>query len=306
MVLGFPASGKSTVTKEFVSKGMVSLNRDTEGGTIAGLLPKFENLLKEGKDVVLDNLFPTVEVRKPFIELAQKYNADIRAVQMATTIEDSQFNFLKRMIEMRGKFLDPVEIKRDKSPNIFPPAVFFKYKKEFQAPTTAEGFSSVSKALFRRIDEPTFTNKALILDYDGTLRECINGNGKYPVEKDQIEIKPNRTEVLNEYKKKGYVLLGVSNQSGIAKGLLTNEKAHELFQHTNKLLGVDIDYTFCPHQSAPPMCYCRKPAIGWFMHFMHKYKLDRKNSIFVGDMTTDRTAATRFGCQYVDQAEFFK
>lgn len=305
MILGYPASGKSSYTKIYVGKGYTALNRDTEGGTIADLLPKMEQLLKDGKDIALDNLFPTIEVRKPFIELAKKYGANIGCIHMQTSIEDSQFNFLKRMIEMRGKFLMPDEIKKDKSPNIFPPAVFFKYKKEFQKPTVEEGFTGISKAEFIRQD-PDFTNKALILDYDGTLRECINGNGKYPVEKDQIEIKPNRTEVLNEYKKKGYVLLGVSNQSGIAKGLLTNEKAHELFQHTNKLLGVDIDYTFCPHQSAPPMCYCRKPGAGWGVDFIYKYKLKRQDCIFVGDLTTDKTFAGRCGFKYVDQAEFFK
>jgi len=306
MVLGFPASGKSTLTKGFVDKGMVSLNRDTEGGTIADLLPKMEQLLKEGKDIVLDNLFPTIEIRKPFLDLAKKYGANVSCSHMQTSIEDAQFNFLNRMIEMRGKFLDPVEIKRDKSPNIFPPAVFFKYKKEFQKPTKEEGFQEVIKVPFARKDNPAFTNKALILDYDGTLRECINGNGKFPVEKDQIEIKPNCTKILKEYQKQGYLLLGVSNQSGVHKGELTNEKAHELFQHTNSLLGVSIDYVFCPHQSAPPMCYCRKPGSGWGVHFIHKYKLKRQDCIFVGDMTTDKTFAARCGFQYVDQAEFFK
>lgn len=305
MVLGYPASGKTTITKDLIAAGYVNLNRDTEGGTIADLLPKMEALLKDKKNVALDNLFPTVEVRKPFIQLAKKYGYIVNCVEMKTSIEDAQFNFLNRMIDLKGKFLSPEEIKAAKHPNIFPPTVFFKYKKEFQKPSKEEGFDNVAEYKFIR-KEFGFTNKALILDYDGTLRECINGNGKYPVEKDQIEIKENRTKILNEYKEKGYRLLGVSNQSGIAKGLLTSEKAHELFKHTNQLLGVDIEYVFCPHQSAPPMCYCRKPAIGWFLHFMHKYKLNRKNSIFVGDMTTDRTAATRFGCQYVDQAEFFK
>ena len=306
MVLGFPASGKTTITKHLIDNGHVSLNRDTEGGTIAGLLPKMEALLKDNKKVALDNLFPTVEVRKPFIDLAKKYGYHIDAMQMGTTIEDSQFNFLKRMIEMRGKFLSPEEIKKDKSPNIFPPAVFFKYKKEFQKPTEVEGFRHVGLWKFYRTDEPTFTNKALIVDYDGTLRECINGNGKYPVEKDQIEIKPNCTKILKEYKAKNYRLLGVSNQSGVHKGDLTYEKACELFEHTNKLLGIDIEYTFCPHQTPPPMCYCRKPAAGSGVSFIHKYQLKRQDCIFVGDMTTDKTFASRCGFQYVDQAEFFK
>ncbi len=306
MVLGFPASGKSTLTKEFISKGYVNLNRDTEGGSIADLLPKLEYHLSNGMDVVLDNLFPTSEVRKPFIELAQKYKAKNHCYVMGTSIEDSQFNFVQRMIELKGKVLSPEEIKKAKHPNIFPPTVFYRYKKEFQLPTCEEGFDHIEKVSFTRKDDPSFTNKALILDYDGTLRECINGNDKYPVNTNQIEIKEGRTAILKEFQAKGYRLLGVSNQSGIHKGELSNEKAAELFEHTNKLLGVDIEFSFCPHQSNPISCYCRKPQSGTGVGFIQKYKLNRKDCIFVGDMTTDKTFASRCGFQYVDQAEFFK
>jgi len=79
-----------------------------------------------------------------------------------------------------------------------------------------------------------------------------------------------------------------------------------LFEHTNKLLGLDIEYKFCPHRAAPLSCYCRKPMQGMFIDFMLKHKLSRKDCIFVGDMTSDKTFATRSGIQYVDQADFFK
>lgn len=306
VVVGYPASGKSTVTKELVKKGATVLNRDTEGGTIAGLLPKMEALLKEGKDIVLDNTFPTIEVRKPFIELAKKYGADVNCTLMSTSIEDAQFNVVQRAIGLVGEFPTPEVIKKAKHTNVFPPTVLFKYKKEFQKPTVEEGFSKVELHKFVRQINPEFTNKALIVDYDGTLRECVGGNDKFPVSKEQIEIKPNRTKILEEYRKKGYRLLGVSNQSGVHKGELTAATADELFEHTNKLLGVDIEYRYCPHQSAPISCYCRKPMPGVFVEFMLKYKLNPKDCIFVGDMTTDETFAKRAGIQYVDQAEFFK
>lgn len=306
MVVGYPASGKSTLTKDLTSKGAVALNRDTEGGTIAGLLPKMESLLQSGKDIVLDNLFATIDTRKPFIELAKKHGADIHCQLMGTSIEDAQFNVVQRAIGLIGKFPTPEAIKAAKHTNIFPPTVLFKYKKEFQKPTTEEGFSKVETVKFVRKENPEFTNKALIVDYDGTLRECIGGNEKFPVVESQIEIKPNRKKILDAYKAKGYILLGISNQSGIAKGELTEEKARELFDYTNKQLGVDIEYRFCPHQSAPISCYCRKPMPGVGVEFILKHKLRAKDCIFVGDMTTDKTFAARAGFQYVDQAEFFK
>lgn len=306
MVVGYPASGKSTVTKDLIKKGAVSLNRDTEGGTIVGLLPKLEALLKDGKDVVLDNTFPTIEVRKPFIDLAKQYNANISCTLMGTTIEEAQFNVVQRAIGLIGKFPTPEAIKAAKHTNVFPPTVLFKYKKEFQKPTVEEGFSKVEVQKFTRLDNPEFTNKAIIVDYDGTLRECIGGNEKFPVSKDQIEIKPGRAKVLQAYKDKGYILLGLSNQSGIHKGELSEQTAIELFEYTNQQLGIDIEYRFCPHQSAPLSCYCRKPMPGVFVEFMLKHKLNRKECIFVGDMTTDETFAKRAGIQYVDHAEFFK
>src|SRR5277367_2224335 len=213
MVLGPPASGKSTVTKDLIQKrGFAQLNRDTEGGKIVDLLPKLGNLLKDNKNVVLDNLFPTVEVRKPFIEMAKKYGAEVHCGLIKTSIEDATFNFVQRAIGILGTFPEPELVKKNKHPNVFPPTVLFRYKKEFQKPTTEEGFTAVTDFSFFRKDDPTFTNKAVIVDYDGTLRECINGNDKYPLIESHIELKPNRKEVLQSYKDKGYLLLGVSNQ----------------------------------------------------------------------------------------------
>lgn len=306
MVCGAPASGKSTLTKELAKQNYVVLNRDTIGGTIAGLLPRLEQHITNKENVVLDNLFPNIESRKPFIDLCKSKGVDISCKHMATSIEDAQFNAVQRMINLTGKFPSLEEIKKNSHPNIFPVVVLFKYKKEHQKPTMGEGFSKVEVIKFERKDNPDFTNKALILDYDGTLRECIGGNEKYPVVKEQIEIKKNRTETLQRYKDQGYILLGCSNQSGVAKGELTYDTAVELFNHTNKLLGHDIDVAFCPHQSAPPVCYCRKPQVGFGVEFINKYKLNRQDCIFVGDYTTDKTFATRCGFEYVDQEEFFK
>lgn len=306
MVFGFPASGKSTLTKDFVAQGYTSLNRDTEGGTIVGLLPKMEQLLKDGKKIVLDNLFAKAETRKPFIDLAKQYGQTISCSVMGTSIEDAQFNAVQRMIDLTGSFPSLEEIKKSKHPNIFPVVVLFKYKKEYEKPTVEEGFDTIETIKFVRKENPAFTNKALILDYDGTLRECIGGNGKFPVSEEQIEIKSGRTKIIDEYRARGYHILGVSNQSGVAKGELTYDKATALFQHTNKLLGTEIDFTFCPHQSAPPNCYCRKPQVGFGVEFINKYKLNRKECIFVGDLKTDETFSKRCGFKFIHAEEFFK
>lgn len=306
MVCGPPSSGKSTITKNLLKENTIILNRDTEGGTIADLLPKLEQCLKNKNDVILDNLFPTIEKRKPFIDLCKQYNIDIVCHLIDSSVEEAQFNFVQRMITITGKFLSPEEIKKSKHPNIFPPTVLFKYKKEFQKPTLEEGFNKIDIMKFVRINDPSFTNRAIIVDYDGTLRDCIGGNEKYPTDINQIKIKPNCKKILQHYENEGYLLLGVSNQSGIHKGELTYEKAVELFEYTNKQLELNIEYSFCPHQSAPISCYCRKPQCGLGVNFIMKHKLNREETIFVGDMTTDKTFASRCGFQYIDQKDFFK
>jgi len=306
MICGAPASGKSTLRNSLVTDNTVVLNRDTEGGKVLSLLPKLEAALKNGKDVVLDNLYATAESRKPFIDVCKAHGVDISCHVMGTSIEDAQFNVVNRAFDLIGEFPSPEAIKKANHTNVFPPVVLFKFKKEYEKPTTGEGFSSVKIVPFKRRKDPTLVNKALLLDYDGTLRECIGGNGKYPTSIDQIKILPGRREVLKQYQDNGYKLLGISNQSGIAKGILTSEKVIELFEYTNKQLGFDIEYHFCPHRSAPLSCYCRKPGVGLFVMLMRKYKLDPNACIMVGDFKSDETFSKRAGINFVYANEFFK
>lgn len=305
LIVGIQASGKTTLAADMVDNhGYVRVCRDDLGGDMDGLIPYVNSALKMGRSVVMDNTFMTTAVRKPFIGVAQIHKVPVRCIELTTTLEDAQFNAVQRMIKVAGKLLEPHEIKAEKNPNIFPPVVQYGYRKGYEPPNELEGFASIERRPFVRTFEKGYKNKALILDYDGTLRITKSG-AIYPVDPDDVEALPGRTEKLKAYAKKKYKLLGVSNQSGVHKGTLSMETAKACFDRTNELLGVDIEYAFCPHQSAPPVCYCRKPSVGWGVHFIEKYKLNPAECIFVGDMTTDETFAKRCGFQYVDQAEFF-
>jgi HAD superfamily hydrolase (TIGR01662 family) len=303
LVLGPPASGKTFFTNNQF-KDYTRLNRDEMGGTIAGLVPKLDLLLSENKNVVLDNLFPTAADRKPFIEVAKKHGAKISCTLIDLAIEDCTTNACARMMRNHNNILSPEEIKKSKNPNDIPAVVLFKYKKEFQKPTTTEGFDNIVSVKGFKQDYSSFTNKAVIFDYDGTLREVIGG-GKYPTKPEQVRILPGRKEKLAKLKQEGYLLLGASNQSGIAKGDLTLEDSIACFEETNKQLGFDIEYKFCPHKVPPINCFCRKPQTGLAIYFIFKYKLNPSNSWFVGDMTSDRTFATRSGLQYAEAERFF-
>jgi len=305
MIVGFPAAGKTTIAEDYISRGFVHVNRDKEGGTIIELLPVVEAALKSGNNVVLDNTFPSIESRNPFIALGKACGASITCSYLLSSIEDAQFNACSRMVKRYGKLLSNDEIKKAKSPNIFPAAVLFNYRKQFEKPTHDEGFDAIKGIPFARRKDPAYNKKALFLDFDGTLRDTKSGS-KFPTDPEDIFILPNRKEILSAKKKEGYILLGVSNQSGVEKGDLTMEQAKACFDKTIELLGIDIDVSFCPHRVPPISCFCRKPMPGLPVQFIEKYKLDASQCIFVGDMTTDKTCAARVGMKFVHANEFFK
>jgi HAD superfamily hydrolase (TIGR01662 family) len=318
MLCGFPAAGKSTIC-ESCAKGYIRLNRDKLGGTLDKVAKKLEAEIKKGKqNFVLDNTYCTAASRESAIAVAKKFNIPIECfvlwsapkitkVSLDASLADAQFNACTRMVRKYGKLLTPEEIKEKgkKDPNCFPATVQYSYKKNFEKPTKAEGFDDVRVFQFHRRTPTNYTNKALILDYDGTLRTTKNGE-KYPTDIGNIKILPNRRKILERYLNDGYILTGVSNQSGVEKENLSWEAAAECFHYTNDALGLNIDFKFCPHHSFPIRCFCRKPLPGLAVELIEKYKLNPSECIMVGDMKSDETFAKRSGFQFVHANEFFK
>lgn len=305
IILGYPASGKTTFAREHFPTH-TRLNRDELGGSLSKLAGMLGAKIKSGlKSFVLDNTFPDRVSRAPFIKAAREGGLPIRCYWLTTSLEDSQYNVARRMIRKYGKLLDAQEAKKTKDDNCVPSIALYAYRKAFETPTTEEGFDSVERVTFQRKYAPEYKNRALILDYDGTLRLTMSGSN-YPKSPDDILIRPKRKEILGQYKDQGYILTGVSNQSGIAGGELTRDQAFSCFQKTNDLLGLDIDFNFCPHKAFPLECYCRKPSSGNGALLIERYKLNPAECIMVGDMTTDKTFATRCGFQYIPADKFFK
>lgn len=305
LVIGYNGGGKTSYTKNNFDESYYRINRDELGGRLIDLPKLLEAKIQQGCNTfVLDNTYASIESRKGIIDVGKKYTIPVKCIWLNTSFEDAQFNACKRMVQKYNKLPQPEDFKKTKDPNTFPPAALFNYRKTFEKPTKNEGFSEVIKVNFEREFDPTYKNKALILDYDGTLRKS-NGEKDYPLHPNDVEILPNRKEKLNEYKNKGYKLLGVSNQSGIAKGFLTDDDANKCFIKTNELLGFEIEYYYCCHNIPPVKCYCRKPHPGLGVYLIEKHKLNPLECIFVGDQTTDETFAKRCYFQYQDQASFF-
>ena len=309
LMVGFPASGKSKQVKEYASQGYEILSRDTEGGLLHDLIPKMEAFLARGKKVVIDATFMLASDRQAFREAAFVITKESPICHwMKTTIEDCQINALMRMYDRYGKcFLHPDDLKDPivkKDPNMFPVAVLFKMKKEFEKPSVSEGFKQVIVTEFKREYRSDFTQKAIFIDYDGTVRDVpTDAEFKFPTKKSEVKLIVN-PDILKSYKDAGYLILGASNQSGIARKQVTKEAVEECFCETNRQLGMDIEVNYCSH-NVPPVCYCRKPQSGLFVPAIMKHKIDIRKSIFVGDQTTDETAAKRLGMTFAYASNFF-
>lgn len=321
MTLGPPASGKSSLSKKFISQGYTHLSRDVEGGKVIDLLPKLKARLdRSSLGVILDCTFPTPESRAPFIAACKNLGVPIIAEFMNTSTEDCVINCLHRMWDRYGTvFLTPEDIKAhdraSKDSNIFPIAVHFVYKakagefkgKKFagwKLPTKDEGFADVTIHGFnRRPLGPKYKHSAIIFDADKTLRVTKDPKGKWPTKPDEVVLMDGRKEGVAKLKDQYDFMLGVSNQSGVARGM-PYQAAVDCLAQTNKLLEQNIEWTMCPH-SVPPRCYCRKPQSGLGVYLIETYKLDPAKCVYVGDQTTDKTFAKRLGFGYVDAEELF-
>jgi D-glycero-D-manno-heptose 1,7-bisphosphate phosphatase len=142
---------------------------------------------------------------------------------------------------------------------------------------------------------------AVFLDRDGV----INQDTGYVATVDDFHFIDGAIEALQLLKKKGYCLVLVTNQSGIARGFFTENQFMHLTEWMDWSLAdrdVDLDgIYYCPHhptEGAAPYrqaCNCRKPGPGMLLDAAKELDIDLANSYMVGDKTADLQAAQAAG-----------
>ena len=138
--------------------------------------------------------------------------------------------------------------------------------------------------------------RAVFLDRDGTL---INDPG-YARDPDQIRLLPGVGEAVRQINQAGLAAIVVTNQSGIARGLLTEADYRAIEARVDALLaaeGARIEaHYFCPHlPEITGPCECRKPGTLLYRQAAEKYSLDLAGSWWVGDRLRDVQPAASFG-----------
>lgn len=307
--VGLPGAGKSTLAETWVARGYRRLNRDLEGGRLSSLLPELDRRLAGGeRRFVLDNTYARRAARFDVLEVAGRHGVPVRCVVVATSLEDAQVNAVERMVAHYGRLLSPEEMtglsKRD--PNSFAPAAQFRFRRQLEPPRIEEGFSSIDVVSFSRSKrrQGRGHRKALFFEADGVLRRSRSGAPR-PLNPDDVEVLPGRSQVLKRYRDEGCLLLGVSYQPEIGEGSSSEELVRASFERTSELLGLDIDFRFCPHEGGPPVCWCRKPLPGLGVLLLREHDLDPGASLVIVGSPADRGFADRLGIRSVDADEFF-
>lgn len=142
--------------------------------------------------------------------------------------------------------------------------------------------------------------RAVFLDRDGTLNKDVG----YVHRKEDWQWLPGVAEALKRLRAVGYVLVVVSNQSGIARGMYDREALRLLEEWVNaelsaKNAAIDAWY-YCPHlPEITGHCECRKPEPGLLLQAARDLELDLANSWMIGDRVRDVQAGIAAGCQSI-------
>lgn len=147
--------------------------------------------------------------------------------------------------------------------------------------------------------------KAVFLDKEGTLIEDV----PYNVDPARIRLAECAPEGLRCLHDAGYLLVIVSNQSGVARGLFPERALRSVEARLRELLeehGIPLaGFYYCPHHPDGIVakyaveCDCRKPAPGMILRAAGELNIELGRSWFIGDILNDVEAGHRAGCRTV-------
>jgi histidinol-phosphate phosphatase family protein len=142
--------------------------------------------------------------------------------------------------------------------------------------------------------------RVVFLDRDGVIN--VNRYGGYITRVEDFCLLPRAIEAIKSLNEHGFEVIIVSNQAGIAKGVVSWKVLREieqlLWRRLRQVSGQILAAYYCPHVPEA-RCGCRKPEIGLFLRAMKDFALDLSTSFLVGDAITDIEAGKRTGCYSV-------
>jgi len=149
--------------------------------------------------------------------------------------------------------------------------------------------------------------KAVFLDRDGVINK---DPPHYAHRLDQLSLIDGSGPAIRMLNDRGFVVIVITNQSGIAKGYYTEEDMHIFNNAMREILieqyGASIDAVyFCPHHPKAKVekyradCSCRKPLPGMLIAGGDRFGIDFRSSFLVGDKWSDIEAGRAVGCRTI-------
>jgi len=143
------------------------------------------------------------------------------------------------------------------------------------------------------------------LDRDGTINEDIG----YVSKPDELIIYPWAAEAIRLINGAGLKVIVITNQSGVARGMYSEETLNDIHDRLREELGrhearIDAAY-YCPHHPRigdgryRQACECRKPGVGMLRQAALDHEIDLGRSYVVGDKASDMNLAANAGAQGV-------
>jgi D-glycero-D-manno-heptose 1,7-bisphosphate phosphatase len=146
---------------------------------------------------------------------------------------------------------------------------------------------------------------AVFIDRDGTINRDVG----YLADPDELEIYPWSAEAIRLINDARMKTIVITNQSGVARGLCTEEALASIHERMKERLlsqGARIDAIYyCPHHpeiGEPPyrqLCDCRKPKPGLVNRAAREHDVDMASSYMIGDKVSDLELGTRAGARAV-------
>jgi len=136
---------------------------------------------------------------------------------------------------------------------------------------------------------------AVFVDRDGTLIEEVNFLSRL----EDLIVFPFTPPAVKLLKDKGFLVIVLTNQSGIARGIYTEADMHGIHQQIQLEVGGAIDaFYFCPHLPSAE-CLCRKPNLGMIESAQADFEIDLERSWMIGDKNLDVQIAENAGIKSV-------
>ena len=141
--------------------------------------------------------------------------------------------------------------------------------------------------------------KTVFVDRDGVINQ---ERSDYVKSISELEIYPNVAENIKLLKDAGFLVIVITNQSAVNRGIISHEminQIHNSIQDHLKKYGTFLDgFYYCPH-TPNENCNCRKPKPGLLQQAILELNIDLNSSWMIGDSDSDIEAADSIGCKAI-------